>query len=146
MRHFRPDAAIDLEPAGDVPGEMRSGGAGDERDTTSDPFRSLEPSADDAEGARARPCELEQGRCGRVEIGIDVADLRADVAAAVAESSRGLARAVEPSKPGQSQRSRVAAEQEGRVGRTRDGWKSRRDRVQRPFVTEPSERRKGAGL
>jgi hypothetical protein len=88
--------SVDLEPSGDVSGEMRSRGPRGKRDATPDSIRSTKSTAYHAQRAKRRPGELEQSRCRRVEVTVDESHLRADVAPTIAESSFGFARSVEP--------------------------------------------------
>jgi hypothetical protein len=95
-RDLCPYLSIDLEPTGKVSGEMRSCRPSGERDATPDSIASTEPPTYHAEGAKRRTSELEQRWRRRVEVTVDVAHLGADVAAAIAESTRGLTRPIEP--------------------------------------------------
>jgi hypothetical protein len=47
-RRIRTDPAIDVEPAGSVPSEMRSRGPRDEYKAAADPLTPSEPATDDA--------------------------------------------------------------------------------------------------
>jgi len=138
------DLSIDLEPAGDVSGEMRSRGARGKRDTTPDSISATKSTAYDAQRAECWAGELEQGWRRWVEVSVNEAHLRPDVAPAIAESSRGCSRAVEPSKSRQSERSGIASEEEGRVGRPCDRGERRANGGERAFVAELRERWKSA--
>ena len=138
------DLSIDLEPAGDVSGEMRARGACGKRDTTPDSISATKSTANDAQRAERWAGELEQGWRRWVEVRVDEAHLGADVAPAITESSRGCSRAVEPSKSRQSERSGIASEEERRVGRPCDRWERRANGGERAFVAELRQRRKSA--
>lgn len=139
-RDLCPHLSIDLEPTGNVSGEMRSCRPRRERDATPDSIGSTEPPAYDAEGTKRRTSELEQRWRRRVEVTVDVAHLGADIATAIAESTCGFARPIEPAQSRQSERPGITSEQEGRVGRTRDRWERRGDGAERAFFAESSQR------
>jgi hypothetical protein len=83
------DLSIDLEPAGDVSGEMGSRRAGRKRDAPPDSIGATKSTAYHAQRAERWPGELEEGWRRWVEVRVDEAHLRPDVAPAIAESSRG---------------------------------------------------------
>src|SRR5215217_2524761 len=85
VRDFSTDLPVDLEPPGHIPGEVRARGARYEAHATADALATTKPPTNHAQCADRRSRELEERRCGGIEIGVDVAHLGPDVAPAVAE-------------------------------------------------------------
>src|SRR5215216_5160950 len=96
-RDLGADPAVDCQPSVHVAAEMRSRRARDEPDATPYSLTSAESPTNDTQGADRWACKLEHGRRSRIQIRVHVAHLRANVATAAVESTRGFPRSVEPS-------------------------------------------------
>ena len=116
QRDLFPNLTIDRQPAAHVAAEVSRRGARHETGTLSDALATAQAATDHAQRTQTRLRQLENRRRRTIDVPIDEAHLRSDVASRMSGEPRDAVGAIVPAQARQTDASRISSHDERRVG------------------------------